>query len=334
MRRYRSPIARPSARQSGEKRQPSTRPPQLTVAQARHVFNAFWPRFEQLPGHYSPGAARGLTTGAELQAQLFFKGESGPTITSLVQESLYVPRLTGYPRWFWAVGRDAGGSRNGHLFVMVQAGASAPWKTAMALYDLNSSARMLHYVAIAITKDAQGYAEAVPLNDSTLDVPPSGMPAIYASYLDGTTRSVRRLFQAGPNATSYISLDQEVSRGAGQYGWRDTDHQAPAQLPVYALRLSTQGALVIFSTYDTTAWMAASSSAALPAQPSGVEASYVPPAFAVQGLGLTSAPARLRVTATAVDRVLAFVQPQGAGFIYVMVNNGAAVRVGESRPAG
>jgi len=111
-------------------------------------------------------------------------------------------------------------------------------------------------------------------------------------------------------------------------------HQAPAQLPVYALRLSTHGALVIFSTYDTTAWMAASSSAALPAQPSGVEASYVPPAFVVGGLGLTSAPAGLRVTATAVDRVLAFVQPQGVGFIYVMVNNGAAVRVAESKPAG
>ncbi|MGI8449872.1 MAG: hypothetical protein ACR2MP_22370 [Streptosporangiaceae bacterium] len=241
---------------------------QQTVAQARHVFNAFWPRYEQLPAHHSPGAPRGLTTGAELQAQLFFKGEPGPTITSLVQESLYVPRLTGYPRWFWAVGRDAGGSRNGHLFVMVQAGPSAPRKTAMALYDLNSSARMLHYVAIAITKGAQGYAEAVPLNDSTLDVPPSGMAATYASYLDGSTRSVGGLSRPARTRPPTSPSTRRFPR-RGQYGWRDTDHQAPAQLPVYALRLSTQGALVIFSTYDTTAWMAASSSAALPPSPRG-----------------------------------------------------------------
>jgi len=323
------PAARPSASHSGQQGQ------QLTVAKARKVFDAFWPRFEQLPADYSPGAARRLTAGAELQAQLFFKGRSQPAITQLIHESFYVPRLTGYPRWFWAAARQGGSSPAGRLFVMVQSARSAPWKTAMALYDFNSGARMLHYLAAAITKDAQGYADAVPPGDPSLDVPPSAMSATYASYLDGqTTRAVKRLFQPGPNTTSYISLNRKMSRGAGQYGWRDTDHQAPARLPVYALRINTGGAIVIFSTYDTVDWVAASSSASLPAQPSGREADYVPPAFIVQDLGLTSVRTGTRLTATAIDRVLAFMQPQGVGFIYVLINNGAATRVRESSPAG
>ena len=329
------PAAHPRVSHHGRGAPQGQRYQQLTVGKARAVFDAFWPRFEELAGNYSPAAASHLTLGAELQAQLFFKGQSGPTITRLAKESFYVPRLTGYPRWFWAAVQEAGGRRDGHLFVMVQSAPSVPWKTAMALYDLGSNARMLHYLAATITTDARGYAEAVPLDDSSLGVPPSGMPAAYSSYLDGTaSQTVRRLFQAGPNTTGYLSLDRQISLGAGQYGWRDTDHQAPAHLPVYALRLRTDGAIVIFCTYDTSRWIAQSPSAALPAQPSGSEASYVPPAFVVQGLGLTSVQAGARLTATAVDRVLAFVQPRKAGFIYVLINNGAAIRIRKRLPAG
>jgi len=329
------PAAQPKAshhEQGGQQEQPYQ---QLTIGQARAVFDAFWPRFEQLPANYTPATASHLAAGAELQAQLFFKGQSGPAITRLTKESFYVPQLTGYPRWFWAAAQEAGGRRDGHLFVMVQSAPSAPWKTAMALYDLGSNARMLHYLATTITTDAQGYAEAVSLHDSSLDIPPSGMPAAYSRYLDGTaSQTVMRLFQSGPNTTGYLSLDRQISLGAGQYGWRDTDHQAPAHLPVYALRLRTHGAIVIFCTYDTSRWIAESSSAALPAQPSGSEADYVPPAFVAQGLGLTSVRAGARLTATAVDRVLAFVQPRKVGFIYILINNGAAIRIGDSLSAG
>jgi hypothetical protein len=218
----------------------------------------------------------------------------------------------------------------GHLFVMVQSAPSAPWKTAMALYDIRSFSGMLHQLASAVTTDAQGYAEAVPLDDSSLVVPPSAMPATYARYLDGkTTHAVTRLFQDGPNTTGYRSLNRLISSGAGRYGWRDTDNQAPADLPVYALRLNTGGAIVIFATIDTLTWQAVSASAALPAQPSGAEANYVPPAFVLDKLNLTTVKGGMRVTATAVDRVLAFVQLRGVGFIYPLIVNGAATRVGE-----
>jgi hypothetical protein len=303
----------------------------LTIAEARQAFHRFLPQFARLPSDYSTAAVRRLTAGAELQAQLFFRGQSGPAITRLTHQALYVPKLTGYPRWFVAAGQQAGSSPAGHLFVMVQSRRSGPWKTAMALYDIGSLMGMLHQLASAVTTDAQGYAQAVPLADTTLVVAPSAMPATYARYLDGkTSHAVRRLFQHGPNTTGYISLDRQISRGARRYGWLDTDHQAPAPLPVYALQLNTGGAIVIFATDDTVSWQAASSSASLPAQPSGREANYVPPAFVVQRLGLTSVKRGMRLTVTAVDRVLAFVQPKGVGFIYPLILNGAATGVRES----
>lgn len=304
---------------------------QLTIAQAHRAFNTFLPRFMQLSTEFTVDAARSLTMGAELQAQLFFKGQSGPAITQLTDETFYVPQLTAYPRWFLAAGQQRGASPAGHLFVMVQASRSAPWKTAMALYDLDSNAQMLHQLATTITIDAQGYAQPVPAGDGSLDVPPSAMSATYASYLNGNaSRSIRRLFQAGPTTTGYISLNREIFRGAGRYGWKDTDHQAPAPLPEYALRLNTGGAIVIFATYDTVGWDAESSAASLPAQAGGPAANYVPPAFVVQGLGVNSVRAGMRLAVTAVDRVLAFVQPRGIGFIYPLINNGAATGIRES----
>src|SRR5262245_37398985 len=225
---------------------------QMTIPQARRAFDAFLPRFLKLPTHFSVARARSLTMGAELQAQLFFKGNSGPAITRLTGETFYVPRLTAYPRWFLAAGRQLGTSSAGHLFVMVQSAVSAPWKTAMALYDLDSNAQMLHQLATSITTDARGYAEAVPALDRSLDVSPTAMPTTYASYLNGNAgQAVRRVFQAGPNTTGYIKLIREIARGAGRYGWRDSDRQSSARQPGYDLRLAAGDAIVMFGAMDT-----------------------------------------------------------------------------------
>jgi hypothetical protein len=185
------PTVHPSAGHSGPQEQ-------LTIAGARQAFTAFLPRFNGLPQGYSDAAARSVTTGAELQAQLFFKGASGPPTTKLTHETFYVPRLAGYPRWFWVAGQQGGSRAAGHLFVMVQSARSAPWKAAAALYDLDSAARMVHYLAEWVTRDPGGYATAVSPGELGLAVSPSAMPATYASYLDQRApRPVRRLFKPG-----------------------------------------------------------------------------------------------------------------------------------------
>jgi hypothetical protein len=67
-------------------------------------------------------------------------------------------------------------------------------------------------------------------------------------------------------------------------------------------------------------------------RPSLPEASYVPPAFVIHDLQITSVKPGTQLTATAVDLVLAFVQPQGVGYIYPLIVNGAATGVAESGP--
>jgi len=306
---------------------------QLTLAQARQAFRTFLPGFAQLPLNFSPTAARRLTMGAELQAQLFLKGQSGPPITGLTNEAFYVPRMTGYPRWFLAAGQQGGASAAGHLFVMVQSARSAPWRAAMALYDIGSAAGMLHQLAATVTTDARGYAIMVPLADPSLDVTPSSMPGTYARYLNGTaSRAVARLFQAGPTTTGFIAFDRQVSRNAGRYGWLDTDHHSTAPAPVYALRLNTGGAIVIFAIDDAVRWRARTSAALLPSRSHPAAANYVPPAFVSSRLGISSVKAGTVITATAIDRVLAFVQPKGVGFIYPLINNGAATGVQATSP--
>lgn len=301
----------------------------LTIAGARQAFGSFLPRFERLPLAYSANAARSVCTGAELQAQLFFRGKSGPALSRLTHEVFYVPGMAGWPRWFLAAGEQHGSVPAGRLFVMVQSARPAPWKTAMALYDSYSAEHMLRNLTAEI-RDADEYVGAVPPGDSTLVVPPSAMSASYARYLDGrASRAGQRLFVPGFNTTYYLSTNRKISRGAGRYGWQDTDHQAPAQLPVYALRTADGGALVLFTTTDTESWQALSASAALPARPSRREADYVPPAFVLRRLRVHSVKAGMRLSATAIDRVLAYIPPIGAGSerIYVLINNGAATGV-------
>ena len=308
---------------------------QLTIAGARQAFSAFLPRFMRLRREYSAAAARSLTVGTELATQLFSRGQSGLPVKPLTRLAFYVPRLAGYPRWFLAAGQQAGSNPAGRLFVMVQSAQSAPWKASMALFDLRSAAGMLHQLASTVTTDAQGYAEVVPPDDPSLDAPPAAMSATYASYLDGTASPVvRRLFQAGPSTTGYLSFVRQLARGAGRYGWRDTDHQAPTRSPVYALRLDTGGAIVIFATRDMVGWLARSSSARLRARPSARAATYLPPTFVVQALRINSVQPGMRLEVNAFDRVLAFVQPKGVGFIYPLINNGAATGVRESNSPG
>ena len=311
-------------------RHASQPPAQLTIAQARRVVSAFLPRYQQqLPLSYSPALAGSLTTGAELRAQLFFRGRSGPSVTRPTRQAYLVPRLAGYPRWFVAAlaARSSQGYAVDYFFVMVQAAASAPWKAAMAPYLYDPGWRIQRYLARVVARDAQGHA-AVPPAGQDLAVTPSAMPARYARYLDTRRNPPGTAFAPGFDTTGYIRLNRQTARGARRYGWRYSDHQAPASLPTYALALKPNGAVVFFATTDTSTWVATSSAAAMPARPSRAQAKYVPPLqIFLHRVRFGAVRPGTRFTATAVDQVLAIVPPAGPYKIYVPVNSGAATGV-------
>ncbi len=73
---------------------------QLTPAQARIVFDRFVTSLKQLQAHRVGTSGSQLLTGPEKVAQDFLHGPVGPVITRLTGQRVYVPRLSGYPRWF------------------------------------------------------------------------------------------------------------------------------------------------------------------------------------------------------------------------------------------
>ena len=84
---------------SSTARRPSA---QLTPAQAHVAFARFLPAFRSARHSHHQQAELDLVTGAELSAVQRLPGLAlGPTIPALTGKRFYVPRLTGYPRWFF-----------------------------------------------------------------------------------------------------------------------------------------------------------------------------------------------------------------------------------------
>jgi hypothetical protein len=308
----------------------SPKPAQVTIAQARRVVKAFLPKYKfELPHSYSPALARSLTTGAELQGQLFNHGKSGLSVTRLTRETYLVPRLTAYPGWFVAAlaVRSSRGYAVDYIFVMVQAAASAPWKAAMAPYVYDPRWRLQRYLARVVARDAQGYAAISP-GSPYLAVAPSALAAAYARYLNTRRSPPGVAFAPGFETTGFIRSDRAAARGARRYGWRFTNHHAPAGLPVYALALKPSGAVVFFATTDTAAFVATSSAAALLARPSRSEANYVPPPqLLLHRVQFGAVQTGTRFTITSAHQDLAIVPLAGFHRIYVPVNSAAFTSV-------
>jgi hypothetical protein len=297
----------------------TAKPAQLTSVEAKAAFGSFLPRFEQIPT--KKALIPVLTTGVEAQAQEFFQGRAGPPLGSPTAEAFYVPRLTGYPRWFLAAGHGAKSAD--FALVMVQQSASSPWKCAAELIDWDSASHLLQALT-AVDQDAQGYAAVIPPDDPSLAVAPSSLSQAYASLLNAGARGTgAKLFAAGTNTTGYVAINRRLAAHGRQYGWRITDSQRGTAGPIYALALGT-GALVIYLTKDTAAWEAVSSSAVLPGSASKAASYYAPPSFMVGGMAKSAVRPGLRLTASAADSVLALVPPKGQGKVDVLVNTGEA----------
>jgi hypothetical protein len=92
------------------------------------------------------------------------------------------------------------------------------------------------------------------------------------------------------------------------------------------------GALVVFITRDTTAWHALSSSAAFNPPASSAAGYYAPPSLLTKGVSAASVRPGFTLTAVTMNRILAFVPPNGQGQTDIAVFTGQAVSVTHSGP--
>jgi hypothetical protein len=300
---------------------------QLTTAQAYRAYSDFLGHFSGLSAH--PSDIGRLTSGPEIQVVTASKGVvPGPTVSDVTDTRIIVPKLTSYPRWFVAGGTKSSNGQ-GVVFVLVQQGPGAPWRETAELYDLGGQARILPDLAAAGFGGAST-TQTVPDQGTSLAMQPGQLPAAYAQYLnDGGAGAQHASFKAGSNTTGLISLERSAAAGARPARWKYTDSQAAAGLPQYALRLpGGHGAAVIFFTIDTVSWTASSARARMPtATYSGLS---LPPLQILQGLGITSVHAGLRVSIKAVDENLALVGPPGTNGVTVVANVGRLFKLSKS----
>jgi hypothetical protein len=284
---------------------------QLTPAQARKAFDRFLREFKQLQANRIGTSGGQLLTGPEGAAQAFMHGPVGPSLTQLTGRRVYVPRLSGYPRWFVAVDQASGRVAR-FVFLLVQSSRRTGWQEATELYDLRLPGGFPDVSQIAV--DAGGYATAVSAGDRSLAVPPGAVAAGFSRYYDVAASHVGRTPATAAYSSNFLPQALAGERAAPQYGWRMSDSLAPDNQPVYALRLSGGGAAVIFVTRETFGWQAVSAAANRRAPQSAINIGAAPDPFILQRLHARPVRTGERLTYTILDEHLAM-DPAGSGTV-------------------
>jgi len=271
---------------------------QIAPAQAMKVFTTFIDRFTAMELRYSPRANDQLTAGP-LRASIAFtaatsQGQFVPPTGRPSAVRVFVPRLAGYPRWFFGVGDQPGQHPADSLFVMDQARPGAPWLAETEIgYSPGSPDE-------TPATDAAGYATALAPGTSGLVVPPGQVAARYTDQLGGKPgpRLFPSLDLSGPG------LEGPSPSWSRHLGWDDSTTFRPWRLPVFALKAAQGRAVVVIDELQAFSWTAASAAAVLPRfWTAAANDDAVPPPVYWRYAGVTSVRKGLRIT---LDTVLSF----------------------------
>ncbi|WUI00682.1 hypothetical protein OHR68_02360 [Spirillospora sp. NBC_00431] len=154
--------------------------------------------------------------------------------------AFYIPRLSGYPRWFAAGAVTGKGKRTlRHALLFTQAKAGAPWLLTADPYPTGDA---LSRVAL----DPDGYATSVaPDEKDGLAVAPGKLPGAHAALLtEGPgAASASVLADGAQTSETYKALKNGEKTLAGR-GVTLSSRFSPSRYRVYALRTKDRGAVV------------------------------------------------------------------------------------------
>jgi hypothetical protein len=252
-----SPGSTASAPSGGQASSPATPAAQLTVAQAKQAFDAFFPRYDALAKDHTASQVGALTIGAQAQVMAFnVVKDTGLTTPAQLTERFYVPAAGSYPRWFVETGATrSSGAAGGDLFVMVQSQPSGPWRVADTTTWTGAAPAQLS----AISLNAQGYATAVAPADTALVTSPAALPAQYAAVVAGTAGTSSSLYGEGDSTSGWSATQRQVIKGAPADGWRVSFSYAVLPDSQYALAATGGGAVVFFAFSQGSSWVSTSS---------------------------------------------------------------------------
>ncbi|MFF6954378.1 hypothetical protein ACFZAD_37855 [Streptomyces iakyrus] len=220
--------------------------PSTTRAEAAKALQEFTAAYNEADKAYDGSLDADRTTGAladidsaRLKAGKANNPDGNPNHTplTLTDAKFTIPKKAGWPRWFVA---DAAGNKGG----------TARWLLVFTRSSLDDPFQVAYLTLVApgkvpqFKKDADGWAESVPVNSADLATAPGDLSRTYTTYLkDGG-----ETFTDGPHTSQWRALRQKNSKKPGMVTQYIDEPLTNGDYAPLALRTADGGALVFFTT--------------------------------------------------------------------------------------
>ncbi|MEU0583708.1 hypothetical protein [Streptomyces sp. NPDC006132] len=164
-------------------------------------------------------------------------GNPHHTPLELTDAKFTIPKKAGWPRWFLV---DAAGNKGG----------TARWLLVFTRSSLDDPFQVAYLTLVApgkvpeFKKDADGWAEPVPVNATDLAAAPAGLSQTYTSYL----KNGGDTFADGPHTSQWRAVREKNAKRPGLVTQYIDEPLTNGDYAPLALRTTDGGALVFFTT--------------------------------------------------------------------------------------
>ncbi|CAL9318696.1 MULTISPECIES: hypothetical protein [Streptomyces] len=220
--------------------------PSTTRAEAAKALEEFTAAYNAADKAYDGGLDAEHTTGAladidsaRLKAGKANNPDGNPNHTplELTDAKFTIPKKAGWPRWFLV---DAAGNKGG----------TARWLLVFTRSSLDDPFQVAYLTLVApgkvpaFKKDADGWAEPVPVDATDLAADPGGLSQTYTTYL----KNGGETFADGPHTSQWRALRQKNAKKPGLVTQYIDEPLTNGDYAPLALRTTDGGALVFFTT--------------------------------------------------------------------------------------
>ncbi|GAA3788615.1 hypothetical protein GCM10022403_023820 [Streptomyces coacervatus] len=219
--------------------------PSTTRAEAAKALQQFTSAYNKADKAYDSSLDADHVTGAlgdidaaRLKAghALSASGNPAHTPLKLTDVTYTIPKKAGWPRWFVA---EAQGNKGGNLhwlLVFTRDGLGRPFRVAyLTLIRPGTLPKF--------KKDADGWAQAVPVNSTEFAVPPEDLAKDYATYL----KKGGKTFASGEHTDKWRATRAKAAKKPGLVTQFIDEPLISGDYAPLALRTADGGALVFFT---------------------------------------------------------------------------------------
>ncbi|GAA2225622.1 hypothetical protein GCM10010104_16940 [Streptomyces indiaensis] len=220
--------------------------PSTTRAEAAKALQEFTTAYNEADKAYDGTLDADHTTGAladidsaRLKAGKANNPDGNPRHTplELTDATFTIPKKAGWPRWFVA---DAAGNKGG----------TARWLLVFTRSSLDDPFQVAYLTLVApdkvpqFKKDADGWAESVPVDSTGLATAPGDLSRSYTTYL----KSGGETFTDGAHTSQWRALREKNGKKPGMVTQYIDEPLTNGDYAPLALRTTDGGALVFFTT--------------------------------------------------------------------------------------